>query len=121
MFLFHIHGLILFKVVPLRFSFQVLSSQFKQSTLRLLIHSLGVVSKVLLYGTDLFQGHISWQISQPATHQFKFFSIFFGIFSFLFSIVWYAMHRSDCITKGSTIASVGQCSKHFSHFPQSDS
>ena len=31
------------------------------------------------------------------------------------------MHRSDCITKGSTIAFVGQFLIQISHFPQSDS
>ena len=74
----------------------------------------------MLYGTDLFHGHTSWQTSHPATHPPKFFSIFFGIVFSLLSIVWYAMHRSDFITKGSTIAFVGQCSIQISHFPQSD-
>ena len=74
----------------------------------------------MLYGTDLFHGHTSWQISHPATHPSKFFSIFFGIVLSLLSIVWYAMHRSDWITKGSTIAFVGQCLIQISHFPQSD-
>ena len=120
MFLRHIHGLILFNVVLLRFSSHVSSSHFNDSTFRFLIHSLGVVSKVLLLGTDLFQGHTSWHMSHPATHPFKFFSIWFGIFLFLFSMVWYAIHRSDWITKGSTIAFVGQCSIQISHFPQSD-
>ena len=120
MFLFHIHGLILFKVVPLRFSCHVLSSQLRDSILRFLIHSFGVVSWLLLCGTDLFHGQTSWQISHPATHPPKFFSIFFGIVLSLLSIVWYAMHKSDCITNGSTIAFVGQCSTQISHFPQSD-
>ena len=68
----------------------------------------------------MFHGQTSWQISHPATQPFKFFSIFFGIVLSLLSIVWYAMHRSDCITKGSTIAFVGQCTIQISHFPQSD-
>ena len=45
MFLFHIHGLILFNVVPLRFFSQVLSSQFNDSILRFLIHSFETTPK----------------------------------------------------------------------------
>ena len=35
-------------------------------------------SMFLLNGTVLFQGHTSWQISQPAIHPFKCFSTCFG-------------------------------------------
>ena len=116
----HIQGLIRRRAEARSFSSHSASLQARAcSGLRSSHQGRGCTSgSVLLARGRWFQGHTSWQMSQPATQGPRAAAIPGGSAGSRFSIVWKARQRRASTTKGSGMAPVGQASRQALQAPQ---